>query len=252
MITKRFFLISIALFMIANVNAYTFGPSVVTLTTTGNTSSYLYSIVNHEDRIIPIDISINKFSKDIDGNPIQGEEIHDEFVIYPAQFILKKGEERSIQVRWVGKPDLEIEQTYTILCKEIALPRKKKEESIGFSASVNVLMNYAGRLYVKPKEAKSDIIIESIGAPLNDKGEQELEIICINNGNLRGKLINAAFYIRQGARKEDSGNIKPIKLTMRELSGMASAILAKSKKRFSILWPESLPLGQINVELVKE
>lgn len=248
---KKTFLIAIILFFITNANAYTFGPSVVTLRTTGNASSYLYTITNSENRVIPIDISIHKFSKDIEGNPIQGEEVHDEFVIYPAQFILKKGQERSIQVRWVGKQDIEVEQSYTILCKEIALPEKKKEET-GFSASLNILMNYAGRLYVKPEESKSDIVIESIGAPLNENGEQELEIVCKNNGNLHGKLIHATFLIRQGAKKEDSGNVKPLILTMNELTGMSSSILAKTKRRFSLLWPEGLPLGQINVELIKE
>jgi hypothetical protein len=87
-------------------------------------------------------------------------------------------------------------------------------------------MNYAGRIYVKPKKAEANIVIESIGAPLNDKGQQELEIVCINNGNLHGKLTNASFYIRQGARKEDSGNLKPLILTMNEVPAMASSILA--------------------------
>jgi len=251
MMIKRTYFGLIILFLTAITNAYTFGPSVVSLNSSGNSSSYLYSIINQDDRIIPIDISIYKFSKDINGNPIQGEEVHDEFVIYPAQFILKKGEERSIQVRWVGKQDIDIEQSYMILCKEIALPEKKNDE-VGFSASVNVLMNYAGRIYVKPKVASSDIVIESIGAPLNDNSIQELEIICINNGNLHGKLTNASFLIRQGARKEDSGINKPIVLTTKELPSMSSSILAKSKKRFSIIWPDNLPLGQINVELIKE
>lgn len=233
------------------LNAYTFGPSVVSLASSGNSSSYLYTITNQENRPIPIDISIFKFSKDIDGNVVQGEEVNDEFVIYPAQFILRKNEERSIQIRWVGDSNIKVEQSYSILCKEVALP-KKKDEEISFSVSVDILMNYSGRLYVRPKIAASDIIIESIGAPLNDKGEQELEIVCINNGNLHGKLTKAAFYIRQGARKEDSGKLKPVILTMTEVSAMASSILANSKRRFSILWPKNIPLGQINVELIKE
>jgi fimbrial chaperone protein len=108
------------------LNAYTFGPSVVTLSSSGNSSSFLYTISNPENRPIPIDISILKLSKDIDGNPVQGEEVHDEFVIYPAQFILRKNEERSIQVRYVGKQDIEIEKTYMILCKEVELPKKTK------------------------------------------------------------------------------------------------------------------------------
>ena len=243
--------ILLILIAVVSSSAYTFGPSVVSLASSGNSSSYLYTISNQENRPIPIDIGIFKFSKDIDGNPIQGEEINDEFVIYPAQFILRKNEERSIQVRWVGDSEIKVEQSYTILCKEVALPEKKKEVT-GFSANLNVLMNYAGRLYVRPKEASSDIVIESIGAPLNDKGEQELEVVCINNGNLHGKLTNATFYVRQGARKEDSGKLKPVILTMREVSAMASSILANSKRRFSILWPEGIPLGQINVELIKE
>ena len=249
---KNIKLTIILIFMYSIIlNAYTFGPSVVSLKSYGNSSSFLYTITNPENRPIPIDISILKFSKDIDGNAVQGEEVNDDFVIYPAQFILKKNEERSIQVRWVGDSEIKIERSYTILCKEVSLPKKKKEE-VGFSASVNVLMNYAGRLYVRPKDAASNIVIESIGAPLNDKGEQELEIVCENKGNLHGKLTSASFYIRQGARKEDSGKLKPVILTMTEVPAMASSILANSKRRFSILWPKNIPLGQINVELINE
>ncbi|MCK4978799.1 MAG: hypothetical protein KAS62_00315, partial [Candidatus Delongbacteria bacterium] len=76
------------------LNAYTFSPPIVSMSSSGINSSFIYTIKNEDDKVIPIDISINKFSKDIDGNHIQGEIVYDDFIIYPAQFILDVGEKR--------------------------------------------------------------------------------------------------------------------------------------------------------------
>ena len=94
------------------LNAYTFSPPIVSISPSGINSSFIYTIKNEDDKVVPIDISINKFSKDIDGNHIQGEIVYDDFIIYPAQFILDVGEKRSVQVRWTGKPSTDIEQNY--------------------------------------------------------------------------------------------------------------------------------------------
>ena len=119
------------------MNAYTFSPPIVSLSSSGINSSFIYTFKNENDRIIPIDISINKFSKDIDGNHIQSDIVYDNFIGYPAQFILNVGEKRSVQVRWAGELSTDIEQNYTILCKEVELPQKKVKSS-GFKAVVKV------------------------------------------------------------------------------------------------------------------
>ncbi|MBW2324159.1 MAG: hypothetical protein JRF41_11715 [Deltaproteobacteria bacterium] len=64
----------------AITHAYTFSPSVITLAPSGNNSSGLISMSNPEDRVIPIDITVYEVTKDIDGKPIQGKEVIDDFL----------------------------------------------------------------------------------------------------------------------------------------------------------------------------
>ena len=228
------------------LNAYTFFPPQVSMSPSGINSSFIYTIKNENDKIVPIDISINKFSKDIDGDHIQGETVYDDFIIYPAQFILDVGEKRSIQVRWMGESNIDIEQSYTILCKEVELPQKELK-STSFIAVVKVKKNYEGRLYIEPDVGRVDVIISSVSAPLNTKGEQELEIDVENIGNIHTNLVAYCFDIKE------AGNLKydTVTLTYKDISKMASSILAGNKRRYRIPWPEDLPLGQINVELRK-
>ena len=233
------------------LNAYTFSPPIVSMSSSGINSSFIYTIKNEDDKVIPIDISINKFSKDIDGNHIQGEIVYDDFIIYPAQFILDVGEKRSVQVRWTGDPSADIEQNYTILCKEVELPQKQPKSS-GFQAVVKVKKNYEGRLYIEPDEGSPDIIIHSIGAPVNEKGEHELEIVVENIGNMHGDLVAYCFEIHQLNDDETGKEFETLILTYKDISKMASSILAKSKRSYKLLWPEELPFGKINVELRKK
>ena len=233
------------------LNAYTFSPSIVSLSPSGINTSFIYTVHNENDRIVPIDISINKFEKDIDGKHIQGEIVYDDFIIYPAQFILDTGEKRSIQVRWVGEPSVEIEKSYTILCKEVLLPQKKVKNS-GFNADIKVKMNYEGRLYIEPERGNSKIILKTVNSPVNEQGEQELELIVENIGNIHGDLSGYCFEIHQAKEDDVDNNSKELILSSKDISKMLSSILAGSTRRYKIPWPDEIPFGEINVELRKK
>lgn len=226
---------------------YTFSPPTVSLSSSGSNSSFIYTLKNESDYVVPIDISINEFSKDIDGNHIQGEVVYDDFIIYPAQFILDAGEKRSVQVRWIGEPVVDVEKTYTILCKEVLLPdeSKKTENKV---AVVKIKRNYEGRLYIEPKYCKPDIVIKEVNSPLNSNGEQELEIVVENKGNKHGDLSSFSFEISQQS-EDNSDKIYRKVLTSKDIPKMVSSVLAKKERRYKILWPEEIPFGNISVEL---
>ncbi|NOR45847.1 MAG: hypothetical protein GQ534_09705 [Candidatus Delongbacteria bacterium] len=232
------------------LNAYTFSPPTVSLSASGINSSFIYTIKNEDDRIVPIDLSINKFSKDIDGNHIQGEIVYDDFIIYPAQFILDVGEKRSVQVRWTGEPKVDIEQNFTILCKEVFLP-KKETKSSKVSAIVKVKMNYEGRLYIEPENGYSGIVLDAINSPVNENGEQMLEIVVRNIGNIHGNLSSFNFIVNLFEGNADE-IAQSLTLTSKEIPKMLSSIHAGSKRRYRIPWPEEIPFGNINVELRKK
>lgn len=236
------------IFFNAMAYAYTFTPSVIALSSSGNESSRLFAIGNPEDIIIPIDITIYEFSKDIDGNPVRGKEVVDNFIIYPAQFLLKPKSRQSVQVRWVGDPSPPHELSFSIICRQIPLPeKKKKKKQSGSFAMINVLMSYECRVYVAPKEAESHIVIDSAKPRRNDDGSRELIITCRNDGNLHGKLIGKKLIVTPAGEKFDWD--KSVTLTSRDIPNLTSSILFNSLRRFIIPWPKELPFGPVRVIL---
>ena len=236
----------------AVTHAYTFSPSVATITSSGRSTSCLFSISNPDDKIIPIDITIYELTKDIDGEPVEGKEIIDDFIVYPSQFLLKPKERRSIQVRWVGDASMPYGRAFTILCREVPLPKvdRVKPNKAEMSASINILMNYAGRIYVVPQGAKPAIIIDSVETRRNEADRLELVITCKNQGTRDGKLLNAKFIVSPAdSRKEDTRKNTSVVLTLKDIPGLASSILANSTRRFIIPWPKNLPIGPVNVSL---
>ncbi|MBU4486207.1 MAG: hypothetical protein KKD38_04705 [Candidatus Delongbacteria bacterium] len=234
------------------INAYTFSPSVAAMSPGGYNSSFLYTIANPEERAIPVEITIHEFKKDIYGKSITGNEDYEDFIVFPAQFILKKNEMKMVQVRWIGDPGIQIEKTYTVRCRELEIPLEKKEpNTIKISVSVNVLIGYDARLYVTPSKGEPEIVIDSIKTSTDENGKNEIIITCLNKGNVHGKLRGYSFIIRPGSDKKQFPEFEPIILDRYAVPGMAEAILAKSSRKFIIPWPEKLPQGQINIELVK-
>ncbi|MBW2324158.1 MAG: hypothetical protein JRF41_11710 [Deltaproteobacteria bacterium] len=63
------------------------------------------------------------------------------------------------------------------------------------SASISVLLNYAGRVYVSPRNARPDIFIDSVETRKNEMGRQELVIICMNRGTGRGNLLKSKLIV---------------------------------------------------------
>jgi fimbrial chaperone protein len=236
----------------AITHAYTFSPSVATITSSGHSTSCLFSISNPDDRIIPIDITIYELTKDIDGEPIEGREIIDDFIIYPSQFLLKPKARRSVQVRWVGDASIPYGRAFKILCREIPLPKtdRAKPKEVEMSASINILLNYAGRIYVVPQGAKPEIVIDSVETRRNEADRLELVITCKNQGTRDGKLLNAKFIVSPAdSRKEDTRKSTSVVLTLKDIPGLASSIFANSSRRFVIPWPKNLPIGPVNVSL---
>lgn len=245
-----------------SVYAYNFSPPVVYLTSTGNSSTFLFTVSNPEDRIIPLDMSVYEVKKDLTGLPVEGEEIIDDFLIYPAQFLLKPKEVKSVQLRWVGDPELLNERTFTFFSREMPIPMdgSKSIAPQGVTARVNVLMNYAVRVYVSTTEAEPDIIIDSVEAKLSDvdgRSIQQLIITCLNKGDKHGKLVDAELQISSdipSVYEIETGieNNATVTLSRMEVPGFATSIFAKSRRRYVIPWPEEIPFGPVKVTLTNE
>jgi len=233
--------------------AHTFSPSLTYLTASGNSSSFLFTVTNPENRIIPLDITIYDVSKDLDGKPIEGSEIIDDFLIYPAQLLLQPGETTSVLVRWIGDPDILQERTFTLFSRELPLPLAVDTEAVipdGIFAKITVLRNYGVRVYVAPAAATSDIVIKSVDNVNKANGERKLVVTVFNQGKKHGKLMNAQLVVRSIMPDGLADTAKQtVILTRTDIPGLATAIFANSLRRFVMPWPEQIPFGPVSVTL---
>jgi len=121
---------------------------------------------------------------------ISGKEADDDFIIYPAQLVMVPGDEVGVQVRWIGEPALDAERAYTLVAREVPIPRKSGEESapsVGIRVDITVLINYEVRIYVAPPGAKPKVVVESVTdrpppAGAGPAASTQLEIILANQG----------------------------------------------------------------------
>jgi P pilus assembly chaperone PapD len=243
------------------VAAYTFKPSIATLRPTGSDSSCFFKLENNEAKTSPIEITINECSKDLDGKTLQGKEAVDDFIIYPAQFVLMPGDEVGVQVRWIGEPSLKTERAYTIVAREAPMPRKADDESENDGKArvrINVLINYEGRIYVTPKGSKPDVAIESAveqprpaqadGISTNSEPAM-LELICVNKGTAHKEMETVAFVLTPAGETSATTKKKAVILTTKDVPGLRTHLLSGDRRRFVFPRPVGLPAGPFEAGL---
>ncbi len=244
------------------VAAYTFAPNLVTLRPVGSESSAFFRLNNKQMKAVAIEIVINECHKDIDGKIIQCKEAEEDFIVYPAQIVLMPGEEVGVQVRWIGEPDLTAERTYTIVSKQVPIPQKADEASSdsGARIKITVLINYEARIYVLPKGAKPEIVVESAIPRAQSKyaGENPaaedasaLEIICSNKGTAHKKMRAMSLILTPVDERGKPIKNKAVTLTVNDVPGLNTNLLAGGRRRFIIPWPAILPHGPINAILTE-
>ena len=112
--------------------------------------------------------------------------------------------------------------------------------SPAYSTRINVLLRYLGSVYIVPKGAKADVILESAAPQTNATGKRLIELIFRNRGNAHSLLSDLQLKVEAGD--------KTVELGSEALPNIAGQnILAGQKRRFMLPWPEGLPDGPFRV-----
>jgi fimbrial chaperone protein len=244
-------------------NAYTFRPGVMTFEPYGNNASRFFRLANQESKITPLEISITAYEKDLDGKPVCGMEADEEFIVFPSQTVLMPGDEQMVQVKWIGDPDIDSEKVYSINVREVPLPEEERPEgahAAGTKIKINVLVNYVGRIYVRPKNVRPSVVIESASIQRRidstmDNGEiadeQSLEIICANTGTARTNLKQMKFSVvplEDNGIEDANGTVI---LSLKDIPALKTTLYAGGRRRFVVPWPKGLPDSPVTVLLNK-
>lgn len=235
---------------------YTVTPSLVTLQPRGSEASTFFRLDNKAARPAAVEISIQEHRKDLDGKTVPGAPADDDFIVYPAQIVMLPGDEVGVQVRWIGEPALGAERAYTLVAREVPIPREADapDASAGVRVQVTVLVNYEGRIYVTPPGAKPRVVVESAAERAGEGGSGAaagpmLEVILANQGSAHQSLVNmsllfvpldpAGVALRQQAVRVAAGDVP----------AMRPHLLAGDRRRLLVPRPAGLPAGPFQVLL---
>ena len=202
----------------------------------GRGASQAFRLENDSSNTVPVQLSMLTRQMDLDGKETNTP-AEDDFLVYPPQVLLKPNEVQTVRVKWLGTPKPEKELAYRILAEQ--LPVNLEKEKPGESR-INVLVRYLGSVYIVPKGAKAEVVLESTAPQTDAAGKRRIELIFHNRGKAHSMLNDLRLKIQAGG--------KTVELGPEALPNVAGEnVLAGQKRRFLLPWPEGLPEGPVQV-----
>jgi fimbrial chaperone protein len=219
----------------------------VSLAPSGSGSKKAFRLHNKGDKPEAVQISMVVREMDIDGKEKYPDADKD-FIVYPTQIILMPGSTKTVRIQWIGDPNPEKELAYRIIAEK--LPIDFEEEKSGAAikeqkAKITLLLRYMGSVYIVPKNAKPDVIVDSVEKRRGENGKKELVVIVHNRGTAHIIMKQLKLRLTSGGSGKNS-----IVLDSEQLKGMEGEnILAGHKRRFILPWPEGLGDGSIKASI---
>lgn len=252
----------------STAHAFVFSPMSVEFEPAGPGATRSFTVENDGDKPVAVEFAIYPRTQDIEGRePAESPSLADKrFVIYPPQTLLQPKEKRTLRVTWVGEAKLDKELPFRIIAEQLRLDTEKKKSDRLGGAMIDLLLKYKGALYVRPREAKSDLVLKGAeallpGAQKSAKGkksarsrkdgkstesdgatEPKIMLVFENKGTAHQLLADVQLRV---SVKGSELVLKPSDIP--EVS--SQNVLAGGVRRFEIPWPKGLVQGPVQVKL---
>lgn len=201
-----------------------------------------------ENAPVPVEVSISARELNLDGNVVYpSSRGADDFVVYPAQFILYPGDSKKIQVQWVGEtvPDKEI--TLGFIATQIPLKFKAPEaQPKSAVVKIDIQRRYEGIIVVRPSGVKPSVKVDTAYKKTDSTGAK-LVVILNNKGTGMQALKNLEFSI---SPLDANGKIKfgeKYLVKCPPVSATNQSLFAGFRRKVEIPWPTSVPVVPVNV-----
>ena len=200
-----------------------------------------YEVINDSDEQIAVELSMAERKISLEGQETT-ESADDDFLVYPSQIVLPPQGVQSVRVTWLGNPNPEKELAYRMIAEQLPINLNNPEESQAetTSGAIKVMFRYIGSVYIRPKNAESKVVLNGITHEKGTDGNDRLVITFENQGTRRAVLSELNLNLTsQGSQL----TLKP-----EQLEGVNNGvILAGNQRRFSMPWPQQLPIGEVTV-----
>lgn len=198
-----------------------------------------YQVINDSAEQIAVELSMAERKISLEGQETT-ESADDDFLVYPSQIVLPPQGVQSVRVTWLGNPNPEKELAYRIIAEQLPINLNNPEESQAetTSGAIKVMFRYIGSVYIRPKNAESKVVLNGITHEKGTDGNDRLVITFDNQGTRRAVLSELNLNLTsQGSQL----TLKP-----EQLEGVNNGvILAGNQRRFSMPWPQQLPIGEV-------
>jgi fimbrial chaperone protein len=178
-----------ALFLLCGasaLSAFSFEPITRDFSPSGKDSIRTFRLANSGSETIMIRIRI--LTREVDSD---GREVNDPadslFTVYPSRVVLAPRSLQAVKVQWKGPPDLLVERCFRILAEQLPV-RSAEEHRQG--GNIRVMFRYLGAIYIVPKGARPNVVVESTRSVTDPSGRKGLEILFCNQGNAHTLLNN--------------------------------------------------------------
>ncbi len=218
--------------------AFRFIPFTAEFDPSGPGANQTFRVENNSAEQIAVEVSVFRRLMNLDGSDeLTGAE--DDFVVFPTQIVLEPEQSQIVRVQWIGDPELTEELAYRIIAEQLPVDLEPSEGSGG---SVRILVRYMGSIYVRPANARADVVLQETAAQ-ESSGDRQLSVTLHNRGQAHAILRNLSLSL-EGEANGDSA--AALALRPEQLDGMnGENILAGHKRRFLLPWPQELPFGPV-------
>ena len=199
---------------------------------------------------IPIEFSIFPRFIDLDGTvSYDTTKNSPEFVIYPSQVILYPGDVQKIQIQWVSDKPLSKEMIYGLIALQVPVNLEGNNAATKTAqGGVTIVTRYEGIIVVKPKASRPEVIVDTIYSKKDSVGKTTLVFHLKNKGSGLQITRNMRLTV---APIDEKGHVELAKkiIYKPELSESSTkhALFAGQVRRYKTPWPESIPIGPVQI-----
>lgn len=225
---------------------FDFNPIIANLAPSGSGATASFTVTNLDTTKLAVQITMVLRKPDENGKEDftekESDKIEENFRIFPNQLILDPKGSRTVRVTYIGEPNIKSEIAYRIIAEELPVdlddPNRKYTKPV---AKISISTRYIGSLYVTPKTAKSDIVIEG---KKSETASNQLEIHVTNKGTAH------QIYRNPVVKVVSISNGKEVVVPDPDTKELKSQnVLAGMKRVFRVPWPKELAAGSVKVIL---
>jgi fimbrial chaperone protein len=187
-------------------------PFTADMAPSGPRATLDYVLENNSPNPTAVQVSIVRREQVEDGSETLTA-ADDEFLVFPAQFILLPKEKRTVGLQWLGPVNPEKELAYRLIAEQLPVDLGRP----GVKDNLTLLVKYLTAVYIVPPRIHSnpatDLVVQRAEPSRDRRGRQTMDVYVANHGLAHIQLRNVQLTVKSS----DDG--KTVTLPSQRLTG---------------------------------